>query len=67
MDGSTVDYYVVRIYRKAPAGGAEGRALVGMVEMAETAGGQQRAFHTIEELWQILGERPTAQDDEAKR
>jgi hypothetical protein len=50
-----LDSYVIRIYRRPPAGG--GHELVGLVE-AEGIGGQ-RSFSTVEELWAILAERPS--------
>ncbi|HEX6267111.1 MAG TPA: hypothetical protein VFZ81_09475, partial [Burkholderiales bacterium] len=50
MSGATVDYYVVRIYRKPPTDDGRG-ALVGLVE---TRSGEQRKFQTMEELWHFL-------------
>jgi hypothetical protein len=51
MSEATVDYYVVRIYRKPPTDDGRGGALVGLVE---TRSGEQRKFQTMEELWHFL-------------
>jgi hypothetical protein len=54
MEEATVDYYVIRIYRKEQDIDPKGSMLVGLVE---TRAGEQRAFHNIEELWNLLVEK----------
>ncbi len=53
-DNTIVDSYVVRIYRRtAPRDGGSG-TLVGLVEDVRD-GGERHAFHSISELWDVLG------------
>ena len=48
---ATVNYYIVRVYRKKAAADPQASGLTGMVE---TQAGVQHAFHTAQELWRIL-------------
>lgn len=59
MDKKTVDYYIVRIYRKEATADPQVPALTGLVE---TQSGARHAFHSAQELWRILGAEPAGDD-----
>jgi hypothetical protein len=53
MQGNNQENYVVRIFRSDPGRGeADNTHLDGIVENPCT--GQRNAFHTSEELWEVL-------------
>lgn len=54
------EYFIVRVYRRPPG---EGPALEGVVEVVATL--EQRAFATMEQLWAILSDPPSAQEPRA--